>query len=96
MEREPYNSFTQKTANKIAGGWRLPIPPSCPKEISELFKRCWEMKPADRILADELESELSALQENDYTDISFDSAELEKILNRRSVLFQSTTEEESP
>jgi len=95
-EREPYNSFTQKTANKISGGWRLPVPPSCPEEISQLVKRCWEMKPCDRILADELESDLGLLQGNDYSSVSFESAELEKILSRRSVLFQSTMEEESP
>lgn len=96
MEREPYNMFSQKTANKISGGWRLPFPASCPKEISQLVKQCWEMKPGDRLQADELESELDLLQKNDYSSVSFDSAELEKILNRRSQLFQSTTEEESP
>ena len=88
-EKEPYDgSFNQEAANKVAGGWRLPIPGFVPEEIADLIAACWKMKPQERITADELCDELEQLTKVDFSSYSVQKFQLGE-RERRSNLFES-------
>lgn len=87
-EREPYNTFNQKTASSVMGGYRLPLPLSCPPGITKTIQRCWEMKLSDRWTAPDLEIHLESLILQDFSHIPFEPVEFDES-KRRSVLYES-------
>ncbi|MBS0351375.1 MAG: protein kinase, partial [Proteobacteria bacterium] len=52
---------TSLISDWVTKGETETIPGDCPPKLSELIKKCWALKPEDRILLDRVQQELAAL-----------------------------------
>ena len=65
--KTPYPSFTNpQVFEEVLKGYRLPPPQSCPPQVYQLMKDCWEQSPDDRPAFQVLHMKLSQLQDHDY------------------------------
>lgn len=49
LGKVPYPGMSnQETTDKVLSGYRMSVPEGCPKEMTILMKKCWNVKPENR------------------------------------------------